>query len=200
MAATVKVVTRRPLTFWEKIFVPEIIRGLKITSTIFLRNLWIHTLQLFGLAKDRLAAATFQFPEKPRPIPERYRTRHRLMKLPDGTERCVACMMCETVCPAYCIEIVAEERFDGYTEKRPSSFVVDLGKCIYCGACVEVCPCDAIRMDTRLLDVSADTRQGMIYDKDDLLAWKELPDGAVVDLSRRAELGTRSEVGEQVGL
>ena len=87
-----------------------------------------------------------------------------------------------------------------YTEKRPSSFVIDLGKCIYCGACVEVCPCDAIRMDTGLLDVSADTRQGMIYDKDDLLAWKELPDGSVVDLSRRAELGTRSEVGEQVGL
>ena len=79
MAATVKVVSRRPLTFWEKIFVPEIVRGLKITSTIFFRNLWIHTLQLFGLAKDKLASATFQYPEKPRPLPERYRTRHRLM-------------------------------------------------------------------------------------------------------------------------
>jgi len=200
MGATVKTVHRRPLTFWEKTFITEIARGLKITSSIFFRNLWRHTLHLFGLAKDKLAAATFQYPEQPRPLPARYRTRHRLMKLKDGTERCVACMMCETVCPAYCIEIVAEERFDGYTEKRPKSFVVDLGKCIYCGACVEVCPCDAIRMDTKILDVSADTRQGMIYDKDDLLNWKDMPDGSILDLSRRASLDVHSDVGREVGL
>jgi NADH-quinone oxidoreductase subunit I len=190
MGARAVTVTRRPLTFWERIYVVEVARGVAITAWVFWRNMAFHVLHLFGLAKGTEAAVTFQYPEVKRPLPERYRTRHRLMKLEDGTERCVACMMCETVCPAYCIEIVAEERTDGYTEKRPRSFVIDLGKCIYCGACTEVCPCDAIRMDTKILEVSADSRESMIYSKEDLLNWKELPDGSVVDLSHRAALRT----------
>lgn len=180
MAIRTVTVERRPLTTWEKLYIGEIFKGVVTTSKIFFRNMWWHTLQLIGMAKDKVPAATIQYPEQKRPIPDRYRTRHRLMKLDDGTERCVACMMCETVCPAYCIEIIAEERTDGYTEKRPKSFVVDLGKCIYCGHCVEVCPCDAIRMDTKILDVSAYTRGGMIYNKDALLAWEEQSDGSVL--------------------
>jgi NADH-quinone oxidoreductase subunit I len=188
MPARTVTVTRRPLTLIERLYVGEVIRGVLITSKIFWVNLWRHSLHRVGLGKGKPAMATILYPEVQRPLPDRYRTRHRLMRLEDGTERCVACMMCETVCPAYCIEIVAEERTDGYTEKRPRSFVIDLGKCIYCGNCVEVCPCDAIRMDTKILHVSADSRDSLIYRKEDLLNWKELPDGSVVDLSHRADL------------
>jgi NADH-quinone oxidoreductase subunit I len=180
------VVQRRPLNFWERIYIVEIIRGTAITGAIFWRNLFRHILHAFGIAKGKEAAVTIQCPEVKRPLPDRYRTRHRLMKRADGTERCVACMMCETVCPAYCIEIVAEEHPDPVIEKRPRSFVIDLGKCIYCGHCTEVCPCDAIRMDTKILEVAALSREQMIYTKDDLMNWTELADGSVVDLARRA--------------
>ncbi len=78
-------------------------------------------------------------------------------------------MLCETVCPAYCIEIVAMENPDPHIEKMPKSFVIDLGKCVYCGFCVEVCPEDAIRMDTHVLDIAAYSRKEMIYDMNRLL-------------------------------
>lgn len=78
-------------------------------------------------------------------------------------------MMCETVCPARCITIQAEEHPDPNIEKRPRSFVIDLGKCVYCGFCVEACPEDAIRMDTRILDIAAYSRQEMVLDMKELL-------------------------------
>jgi len=78
-------------------------------------------------------------------------------------------MMCETVCPANCIYIVAEEHPDPRIEKRPASFDIDLGKCVYCGFCVEVCPEDAIRMDTQIMNIAAYSREGMFYNMDRLL-------------------------------
>jgi NADH-quinone oxidoreductase subunit I len=78
-------------------------------------------------------------------------------------------MMCETVCPARCIYIVAEEHPDPAIEKRPASFTIDLGKCVYCGFCVEACPVDAIHMDTQILDIAAYSRKGMILDTQELL-------------------------------
>ena len=77
--------------------------------------------------------------------------------------------MCETVCPARCIYIVAEEHPDPNIEKRPKSFVIDLGKCVYCGFCVEACPEDAIRMDTQILDIAAYSREAMVLDMPELL-------------------------------
>jgi len=160
---------RRELTWWENTYIPSIALGLWITSKHFFRNLTLHILHLFGLFKDIPAAVTFQYPEQPRPMAKRLRTRHRLTKREDGSPRCVACMMCETVCPARCIEITAAEHPDPNIEKYPAEFILDLGKCVYCGFCVEVCPEDAIRMDTGRHDIASYSRESMIYDKKRLM-------------------------------
>ena len=157
------------LTFWQKLYFPEIFRGFMITSGHLVRNLALHILHLFGLFKSIPAAVTFQYPEERMPLAVRSRTRHRLTKREDGSPRCVACMMCETVCPARCIYIVAEEHPDPNVEKRPAKFDIDLGKCVYCGFCVEACPEDAIRMDTKIIDTASYTREGMMLDINELL-------------------------------
>ncbi len=79
---------------WEKIYYPEVIRGLLLTTGHFVRNMSVHILHLFGLAKDKRGAVTYQYPEERRPVHRRYRGRHRLMKKEDGSERCTACMLC----------------------------------------------------------------------------------------------------------
>ena len=81
-------------------------------------------------------------------------------------------MMCETVCPAFCIEIVAEEVSDPNIEKRPKSFDIDIGRCVFCGYCVEACPEDAIRMDTGITEIGSYSRRAMVLDMDTLLALK----------------------------
>ena len=149
--------------------------GVWMTSSHFFRNLFLHICHLFGLLKNTSAAVTFQYPENPRPLSPRLRTRHRLMKRDDGTPRCVACMMCETVCPARCIEITAAEHPDPNIEKFPAEFKIDLGKCVYCGFCVVVCPEDAIRMDTQILNTSEYSREAMIYDKKRLMDTNQNP-------------------------
>ncbi len=160
---------RRELTWWENTYFPMLFSGLYLTSKHFFRNLSLHILHVFGLYKDVPAAVTYQYPEQKRPLAKRTRTRHRLMKREDGSPRCVACMMCETVCPARCIEITAAEHPDPNIEKYPAEFVLDLGKCVYCGFCVEVCPEDAIRMDTGKLDTAEYSRGSMIYNKKRLM-------------------------------
>jgi NADH-quinone oxidoreductase subunit I len=155
--------------FMVRIYVPAIAKGLWITTRHFLTNLFIHTAHLFGLMKHYQGAVTYQYPEQAPLLAPRARTRHRLMKREDKSPRCVACMMCETVCPARCISIVGEEHPDPQIEKRPKSFVIDLGLCVYCGYCVEACPVDAIRMDTGIVDLASTSREGMIYDMDRLL-------------------------------
>jgi NADH-quinone oxidoreductase subunit I len=165
----VKVVKRHTPTFWEKIYIPQILCGLKITSIHFFRNLFLHTAHLFGIMKDRSAAVTIQYPEEQRPLMSRYRSRHRLTKRDDGTPRCVGCMLCETVCPAKCITIVPDEHPDPHVEKYPIRFDIDLGVCVYCGYCVEVCPEDAIRMDTGILDLAAYSREAMQLDIHELM-------------------------------
>jgi len=164
-----KVVQRPVLTFWEKLYLPQILSGLKITSIHFFRNLFLHSAHRLGRLKHLRASATIQFPEELRPLFSRYRSRHRLTVREDGSPRCVGCMLCETVCPAKCITIVPDEHPDPDVEKFPLRFDIDLGVCVYCGYCVEVCPEDAIRMDTGILDLAAYSRDAMKLDIHELM-------------------------------
>ena len=165
----VKLMKRQELNAWDRTYLPSLFLGLWITSRHFFRNMFLQTLNLAGLSKSRGGAVTYQYPEEQRPLSKRTRTRHRLTQRDDGSPRCVACMMCETVCPARCINIVAMEHPDPNIEKMPKSFDLDLGMCVYCGYCVEVCPEDAIRMDTQILDIAAYSRQEMQLDIHELL-------------------------------
>ena len=169
MTIRTKVIKQPKMTFWENIYLPEVLRGIGITSGHFFRNLFFHIMHKLGFFKAVQAAVTIMYPEHKRPVAPRTRTRHRLTQREDGSPRCVACMMCETVCPARCIYIVAEEHPNPAIEKRPASFDIDLGKCVYCGFCVEACPEDAIRMDTHILNTSAYSREGLKLDMNELL-------------------------------
>jgi NADH-quinone oxidoreductase subunit I len=160
---------KKDLNFWQRIYLPEIIRGMWITARHFFANLCVHLLHLVGLSRSKKGMVTYQWPEEYKPMPRRLRARHRLMKRQDGSTRCVACMMCETICPARCIYIVGEPDPNPRIEKRPKSFEIDLGICIVCGYCVEACPEDAIRMDSYDLETASYSRGGMILTLKELL-------------------------------
>ena len=169
----INVSTRRrqaTLSFWERSYIFEALRGLWITTRHTVVNLWYHILMLFGIIRHHPLTPTIQYPNERRPLASRLRTLHRLVRREDGTPRCVACMMCETVCPALCIRIVAAEVDDPNIEKRPKSFDIDIGKCVFCGFCVEACPEDAIRMDTGILEIASYSREGMVLDLPTLLS------------------------------
>lgn len=139
---------RQELTFAEQLYLPEIIRGLVVTSYRFWRNLTLHALHAVGLAKTRRAAITVQYPEEHKRYPDAFRGSHRLTLKEDASVRCTACFLCATACPANCIFIEAGEHPNPEVEKFPLRYEIDTLRCIYCGFCVEACPCDAIRMDT----------------------------------------------------
>lgn len=147
---------------YERSFLPEIIRGVGIT----LRHLFGN---LFG-NKERRALQTVRYPEEKRVYPERNRGQHRLLARDDGSPRCVACYMCATACPAYCIHIIAAESQDDAIEKYPAAFEIDQLRCVYCGLCVEACPEDAIRMDTGVHTPPFYSRDDAVMGRVDLLA------------------------------
>lgn len=132
----------------ERLYLPELLRGLAVTGHRFWRNLGLHVLHAVGLARDRRAAITVQYPDEVKTYPDRYRGSHRLTLKEDGSVRCTACFLCATACPANCIYIEAGEHPDPHVEKFPVRYEIDTLRCVYCGLCVEACPCDAIRMDT----------------------------------------------------
>jgi len=110
---------------------------------------------------------TVQFPEEQTPMSNRFRGLHALRRYPNGEERCIACKLCEAVCPALAITIDSEERDDG--TRRTTKYDIDLSKCIYCGFCEEACPVDSIVM-TRHIQYHAEERNELLYDKAKLLA------------------------------
>jgi len=110
---------------------------------------------------------TVQFPEERTPISPRFRGLHALRRYPNGEERCIACKLCEAVCPANAITIDSEMREDG--TRRTTQYDIDLFKCIFCGFCEEACPVDAI-VETHIFDYAFESREGSIIDKKSLLA------------------------------
>jgi NADH-quinone oxidoreductase subunit I len=146
-----------------------IIKGSLLTTRHFMVNMWFHTLKLFGIKTKRKGAVTIQYPEEKREIAKRHRSLHRLLKREDGKPRCVACMLCVTVCPSECMYVEAAEDPDPEIQKYPSTFIIDLSRCCFCGFCVEACPEDAIRMDTENVEFAEYTRDRLQYDLDKLI-------------------------------
>ncbi|MGE0373116.1 MAG: NADH-quinone oxidoreductase subunit NuoI [Gammaproteobacteria bacterium] len=141
----------KDLQFYFKSFVLwELFRGLKLTGKyLFAKKI------------------TVQYPEEKTPQSPRFRGLHALRRYPNGEERCIACKLCEAVCPALAITIEAEPREDG--SRRTTRYDIDLFKCIYCGFCEEACPVDAI-VETRVFEYHFEKRGENIMTKDKLLA------------------------------
>ncbi len=110
---------------------------------------------------------TVHFPEERTPISPRFRGLHALRRYPNGEERCIACKLCEAVCPAMAITIESEQREDN--TRRTTRYDIDLTKCIFCGMCEESCPVDSI-VETRVFDYHGEKRGDLLYTKQMLLA------------------------------
>lgn len=110
---------------------------------------------------------TLLYPKEKGPLSPRFRGEHALRRYEDGEERCIACKLCEAVCPAQAITIEAETREDG--TRRAARYDIDMIKCIYCGLCEEACPVDAI-VEGPNFEYATETREELYYDKQKLLA------------------------------
>lgn len=110
---------------------------------------------------------TIQYPEERTPQSPRFRGLHALRRYPNGEERCIACKLCEAVCPALAITIESEQREDN--TRRTTRYDIDLTKCIFCGLCEESCPVDSI-VETRIFDYHGEQRGDLLYTKEMLLA------------------------------
>ncbi|OIQ99255.1 NADH-quinone oxidoreductase subunit I [mine drainage metagenome] len=136
--------------FLKSLLLIELFQGLAVTG----RHLFVRKI-------------TVQFPEEKTPQSNRFRGLHALRRYPNGEERCIACKLCEAVCPAMAITIESAEREDG--SRRTTRYDIDLIKCIYCGFCEEACPVDAIVM-TRIFEYHGESRGDLYYTKQMLLA------------------------------
>ncbi len=137
------------VTYLKSLFLWELIGGMRVTGRHFFKR-----------------KITVQYPEEKTPQSPRFRGLHALRRYPNGEERCIACKLCEAVCPALAITIESEQREDG--TRRTTRYDIDLFKCIYCGFCEEACPVDAI-VETRIFEYAFEKRGEHIMTKEMLL-------------------------------
>tara|TARA_A100001037_G_scaffold301303_1_gene330516 strand:- start:25929 stop:26417 length:489 start_codon:yes stop_codon:yes gene_type:complete len=133
--------------------------------TVLLSELWFGMYVTFKAMFKR--RATLNYPYEKGYLSPRFRGEHALRRYANGEERCIACKLCEAVCPAQAITIEAEPRDDG--SRRTTRYDIDMTKCIYCGYCQEACPVDAI-VEGPNFEFASETREELMYNKDKLLA------------------------------
>ncbi len=134
----------KTFTLWE------LLKGMRLTGKYFVSG-----------------NITVQYPEEKTPQSARFRGLHALRRYPNGEERCIACKLCEAVCPALAITIESEQRADN--TRRTTRYDIDLFKCIFCGFCEEACPVDSI-VETRIFEYHFENRGEQIMTKEKLLA------------------------------
>jgi len=154
----------------KTVFLTELVTGMALTLRYMFRK-----------------KITINYPFEKGPLSPRFRGEHALRRYPNGEERCIACKLCEAICPAQAITIEAEPRPDG--SRRITRYDIDMVKCIYCGLCEEACPVDAI-VEGPNFEYSTENREELLYDKDKLLAngdrWEtELAERLRVDAAYR---------------
>ena len=137
----------------------------RMSQVLFLTDIW-RGIWLTGEVVSK-PKVTINYPFEKGPISPRFRGEHALRRYPSGEERCIACKLCEAVCPAQAITIEAEAREDG--SRKTTRYDIDMTKCIYCGYCQEACPVDAI-VEGPNYEFAAETHEELIYDKEKLLA------------------------------
>ncbi len=135
---------------FNSLFLKELLKGMSVTGKYFFAR-----------------KITVQYPEEKTPQSFRFRGLHALRRYPNGEERCIACKLCEAICPAMAITIEAEPRDDG--SRRTTRYDIDLTKCIFCGFCEEACPVDAV-VETRVFEYHGEKRGDLHYTKQMLLA------------------------------
>jgi NADH-quinone oxidoreductase subunit I len=136
--------------FLSSFMLTELFKGMRLTGRHFLSK-----------------HVTIQYPEEKTPLSPRFRGLHALRRYENGEERCIACKLCEAVCPALAITIESDVRPDG--ARKTTRYDIDLTKCIFCGFCEESCPVDSI-VETRILEYHGEKRGDLYYTKEMLLA------------------------------
>lgn len=140
----------RIIDLFKSLLLLELLKGMALTGRYFF-----------------VSKITVQYPEERTPMSPRFRGLHALRRYPNGEERCIACKLCEAVCPAMAITIESEQRADG--TRRTTRYDIDLNKCIFCGFCEESCPVDSI-VETRFYEYHGEKSSDLIYTKPMLLA------------------------------